>query len=87
MVIILCLYILAMWLVLEIPSGAAGLVIWDDSAAHRRIYPRDISRAVVGCVSQRTGPARFGKLCLLTPDLFCLLAIHLRRFARFRFVL
>src|SRR3954451_2950421 len=31
--------------VLEIQTGAVGLVVRDRLAAHRRIYPRDISRA------------------------------------------
>ena len=46
MIIILCLYVVALWAVLsKFKLVRWGLVVRDRLAAHRRIYPRDISRA------------------------------------------
>ena len=45
MIIILCLSRRAVGRVLQIQTGAVGLVVRDRLAARWRIYPRDISRA------------------------------------------
>lgn len=46
MVIILCLYVVALWLVFfEIQTRAMGLVVGDNLPAGRRVHSRNISRA------------------------------------------
>jgi hypothetical protein len=46
MIIILCLYLVALWgRVLEIQTAAMGLVVRVYLAVNRRVYPYDISRA------------------------------------------